>query len=303
MSTDRIFVDDSDDFSELVDRLGWQTRVHQTVKGSLGLDLQIHNSEQLTLFKTSTKTANFRDIQTPANATTFGLFRPAGGTNSWCHRTFGDDGLLKMPAGSYSAANSAGFIGYQLAFDSHFVEQALIQLELPEIPSSEATIPRSRSMSSAMDLLLNSSEASLMRHLSDALLSDFLSSFCGVASISRDRAWQRRRAFDNAREYMNAHLGDAITLSDVCRAIGASRRSITGAFHESLGISPKAYLKIIRLNAVRRSLRAARFGELRVTDVANDAGFWHMGQLAQDYRKLFGELPSDTLAAQTSVTS
>jgi len=29
--------------------------------------------------------------------------------------------------------------------------------------------------------------------------------------------------------------------------------------------------------------------------VANAWGFWHMGQFARDYRRLFGELPSDTL--------
>ena len=33
----------------------------------------------------------------------------------------------------------------------------------------------------------------------------------------------------------------------------------------------------------------------RVSDVVNDWGFWHMGQFAADYRKLFGELPSETL--------
>ncbi|MCK5375915.1 MAG: helix-turn-helix domain-containing protein, partial [Acidobacteria bacterium] len=32
-----------------------------------------------------------------------------------------------------------------------------------------------------------------------------------------------------------------------------------------------------------------------VTDVANNWGFWHMGQFAADYRKMFGELPSQTL--------
>jgi len=32
-----------------------------------------------------------------------------------------------------------------------------------------------------------------------------------------------------------------------------------------------------------------------VADVANRHGFWHMGQFAKDYRKTFGELPSETL--------
>ena len=34
---------------------------------------------------------------------------------------------------------------------------------------------------------------------------------------------------------------------------------------------------------------------MKVADVANEWGFWHMGGFAADYRKLFGELPSTTL--------
>ena len=32
-----------------------------------------------------------------------------------------------------------------------------------------------------------------------------------------------------------------------------------------------------------------------VAEVAGRWGFWHMGQMAADYRKLFDELPSQTL--------
>jgi AraC family transcriptional regulator, ethanolamine operon transcriptional activator len=33
-----------------------------------------------------------------------------------------------------------------------------------------------------------------------------------------------------------------------------------------------------------------------IGDIANTWGFWHMGQFAADYRRQFGELPSETLA-------
>ncbi|UCG61547.1 MAG: helix-turn-helix domain-containing protein [Candidatus Zixiibacteriota bacterium] len=32
-----------------------------------------------------------------------------------------------------------------------------------------------------------------------------------------------------------------------------------------------------------------------IADVANHWGFWHMGQFSADYRRLFGELPLETL--------
>jgi AraC family ethanolamine operon transcriptional activator len=31
-----------------------------------------------------------------------------------------------------------------------------------------------------------------------------------------------------------------------------------------------------------------------IASIARDSGFWHMGQFYKDYKKFFGELPSDT---------
>ena len=59
-------------------------------------------------------------------------------------------------------------------------------------------------------------------------------------------------------------------------------------------MSPRAYLAAMRLDGVRREL-VPTDPPAKVADVANRWGFWHMGQLAADYRKQFGELPSETL--------
>jgi AraC family transcriptional regulator, ethanolamine operon transcriptional activator len=56
-----------------------------------------------------------------------------------------------------------------------------------------------------------------------------------------------------------------------------------------------AYFKVCRLNAVRQELKAAAAGTAAVWEVAQRWGFWHSGEFAADYRRLFGELPSQTL--------
>ena len=116
-----------------------------------------------------------------------------------------------------------------------------------------------------------------------------------MRACARGRAVQRLRAFRRAREHMHAHLHEPMTLTDLCRAVGASRRSLTQAFGENLGVSPMAYLKLLRLNRARCQLRRCP-RDARVADVANAIGFWHLGQFATDYRRLFGELPSATLS-------
>ena len=89
----------------------------------------------------------------------------------------------------------------------------------------------------------------------------------------------------------------------MCEASGASWRTLDYAFKERYGISPKAYLQTRQLNAVRRDLRASGPGGDTVRNVAARWGFWHMGQFARDYRKLFGELPSQTLGRQSALRS
>jgi transcriptional regulator GlxA family with amidase domain len=58
--------------------------------------------------------------------------------------------------------------------------------------------------------------------------------------------------------------------------------------------TPKAYLKTLRLNAARRDLLGGG-PRTTVTDVALEWGFLHFGWFSQDYRRLFGETPSQTL--------
>ena len=82
-------------------------------------------------------------------------------------------------------------------------------------------------------------------------------------------------------------------MPELCRAAGVSLRTLEYAFRERLGMTPVQYLKVYRLNQVRRMLRQ---GETRsVVDAANAWGFWHMGKFAADYRAVYGLNPSGDL--------
>ena len=60
-------------------------------------------------------------------------------------------------------------------------------------------------------------------------------------------------------------------------------------------MTPKAYLKAVRLDGVRDELKKACPNE-KIINIAGRWGFWHPGQFAADYNKQFGELPTATLA-------
>ena len=106
----------------------------------------------------------------------------------------------------------------------------------------------------------------------------------------------RHRALRRALEHIAALPNEPLGIEDLCRATGASERTLRRAFTECLGVPPNPYLRARRLNGVYRELRSGAAQGLLVSEIAHRWGFWHMGQFAADYRRLFGELPSATLA-------
>ena len=106
---------------------------------------------------------------------------------------------------------------------------------------------------------------------------------------------RNRRLLEKAAEMMDTQGDSPIGLTQLCAAAQVSERTLINIFKRELGMTPKAYLKGHRLFRVHRELWRAAPSKTHVSDVANSWGFWHMGQFAADYRKLFGELPSETL--------
>ncbi len=107
--------------------------------------------------------------------------------------------------------------------------------------------------------------------------------------------FRRAALVQEAEAYMLAHIDEIITLEGICKAVKTSKSALSYGFQEIFGLSPMAYLKSVRLNGVRRALKASNPTQATVLGIANRYGFWHMGHFARDYRQMFGESPSETL--------
>lgn len=102
-----------------------------------------------------------------------------------------------------------------------------------------------------------------------------------------------------AEQYLRAHMGQQISIRDLCQVTGAPERTLHLAFRQHIGSTPKAYLKTLRLNAVRRDLRAAKTGAT-VTELALRWGFTHLGRFSHDYKTMFGGMLRKTLQERAS---
>jgi len=103
--------------------------------------------------------------------------------------------------------------------------------------------------------------------------------------------WQVRLA----EEFIAANWNRAISVESLAAAVGCSVRSIFRSFKGSRGQSPLAFIKRTRFEHAREMLRLADV-DTTVSGVAFACGFQNLSHFARNYRSLFGELPSATLA-------
>jgi len=127
----------------------------------------------------------------------------------------------------------------------------------------------------------------------------------GSTRIREDTAARRRHALILRRflAVTDAHAGEALYLPEICKAVGASDRTLHVCCQEQFGVSPIRYLQLRRLKLVRQALRAASPTTGSVTEIATRYGFWELGRFAVYYRRAFGESPSVTLGVRESSDS
>jgi AraC family ethanolamine operon transcriptional activator len=110
------------------------------------------------------------------------------------------------------------------------------------------------------------------------------------------RQQRRQDVVRRVRELVTEQPQDYLGVERLCSDLHITRRTLQNCFQDSLGISPASYLRLVRLNAVRRELRNGT-ADQTIGDVAARWGFWHMGHFSHDYKALFGETPSHTRLA------
>ena len=83
-------------------------------------------------------------------------------------------------------------------------------------------------------------------------------------------------------------------------ALSVSQRLLERLCGTHLGMGPRRYMILRRMQAARRVLRGGDPATRRVQAVAARFGFGHPGRFAVDYRVQFGEAPSATLRRSTN---
>jgi transcriptional regulator GlxA family with amidase domain len=87
------------------------------------------------------------------------------------------------------------------------------------------------------------------------------------------------------------------SIVELCTASNVSERRLRSAFNQEFDRSPIRYFRTWALDRAHSRLRDSAPDVDKVSDIACDLGFEHLGRFAGSYKSLYGESPSKTLGA------
>ncbi len=147
-----------------------------------------------------------------------------------------------------------------------------------------------------IDLIFSSdldlSDIDVAKKFEEEMISSILSN--STPSDNRATRAERHRAAKRARQYILENNNKQMSILDICEETGATERTLYLGFGELYGITPKAFLKYLRLNRARKDFLRAEPG-CTVTKVAYKWKFYHLSRFAGYYCEMFKEHPSETL--------
>ncbi|MFG3595445.1 helix-turn-helix domain-containing protein [Bradyrhizobium sp. RDI18] len=109
------------------------------------------------------------------------------------------------------------------------------------------------------------------------------------------------RGVRRALDAMRANVGHGWRLTELAAIGGVSGRTLQRQFLSFVGKTPRAALREIGLECARRELLQGT-PDIKIMDVALRSGFPHFGRFSIEYRRRYGETPSQTLKRQEVLT-
>lgn len=123
-----------------------------------------------------------------------------------------------------------------------------------------------------------------------AALADVLT----VSSVAIRPVRLAKQRIADLEAWIDANLGENITIGRLCSVAQAGERSLQLAFQAHRGMSPMRFVCERRLAAAHQRIANAGAAD-EITSIATGLGFTHLGRFAIAYREVYGESPSRTM--------
>lgn len=98
----------------------------------------------------------------------------------------------------------------------------------------------------------------------------------------------------NVRDYIIEHIEEPLQMYQLCQLTNKSIRTIERTFKQIFNLTARDYHTCYRLSLARQTLMYDK--NTSVSNTALTHGYLHLGRFTKNYKRLFRELPSKTLA-------
>ena len=304
-----------EDIEELNDTVqGWDFEFQQLKAGQSPATLLQLGRPEFLLSRFYFEQPYHQRGSTAANALTIGLTDAGVDEVETPEGVLRQDDILCFPSGrELNVVSRPRFIGYSLSVSDTLFDDVAASCGLPvraSIGRVQQVLHCNRSNMNTLrrelrrvsqslaqiNVAENSSE--ITRDLEFNLIRHLLLTMADSRPEERSGSTHRRRiVLQRSLDYLEANPDKPITVLELAQAAGSCVRTLEYVFRDYFDVTPKAYLKSRRLVAVRQELLRSSHSKSSINEIANHWGFWHMSQFAADYRRYFGELPSETLRA------
>ncbi len=240
----------------------------------------------------------------PNSLVTFNVMEPSA-RRYWVRgHDVGSDMAWVFPVGSeLNSLSPVGFQVHTLSVSEERIEETGQSLAIP-VPRKnrrpEVFRLHKEVLTSVLGCLRNLRDSgdTPPANIADTCLSLLISAWL-TTEADRENDLSARRASHQAvarsLSLIDHESFGKVPLSSLLEAANVSARCLQYAFRDRFGVTPGAFIKARNLARVKVMLLEADPEVSSVSGIATMHGFWHVGQFAADYRRQFGELPSETL--------
>lgn len=300
---------DADDHASCLQH--WKQRYDQLTAGIFSGSFEEYWFDNVQVFRERTNQSIHEAGQAWEGSRTFGVPIEVDGKGWYCGEILDINSIITLRGGDELDFRTPRLHDIlAVTTDTQALNTYALQVEHRDIEAELAdrrVVPSSAEQAETLRAFLRTVMASLratpdmLRHapmrkaLEQAIYGSLIAAIGNEPESRAPSSNARQLVVERAREYMQAHIEEPITVADLCAELRVSRRTLQYSFQDVLNLNPVSFLRAMRLNGVRRALKHAEAASGTVADIAARWGFWHLSHFAADYRAMFGELPSETL--------
>ena len=237
---------------------------------------------------------------TPPGYRTFVIPRDTCRDFLWRGYKITQNDLLIFPnSNELHGSSISNFEVFTVSVHLNYIEQLIDDFCLKKIPDKQEVVhmdaPVAQELRNLATTITRSSGGEAAQILAHELAEKLVIATADSSSKRIPNLRRRDMAVDKVVEFVRNTPVPTADLARLCRIANVSERTLEYAFKERYGIAPSVFVKCWKLNTIRRQLLAANPVETNISALSQRFGFLHQSQFAADYKKLFAELPSQTL--------